>query len=85
MSENHVTHNFTPKFWGGVDLRWQVGGETATDGIDDDNLTNILGGGVSLGYQFTRPLGSYGSYGAVLAKKGDAKEQMFRYMLTYSF
>ena len=85
VSENHLTHNFTPTTWGSVDLRWQVGGETTTDGVDDDNLTNILGGGVTLGHQFTPHLGGYGSYGAVLAKKGDAKEWMLRFQLAYSF
>ena len=45
ISENHVTHAFDPKWWGSVDLRWQIGGETQSDGVDDDNRTNILGGG----------------------------------------
>jgi len=85
VSENHLTHAFNPKWWGSVDLRWQVGGETSTDGIPDDNLTNILGGGLSLGTQFTPHFGGYGSYGRVLAKKGDAKEWMVRYQFIYSF
>lgn len=85
VSENHLTHNFTPRFWGSLDLRYQVGGETTTDGIDDGNRTEILGGAVSLGYQFTPKLGCYGSYGRILAKKGDAEETMFRYQLVYSF
>lgn len=85
VSENHVTHNFTPKFWGGVDLRWQIGGTTTTDDIDDDNRTNILGGGLSAGYQFTPHLGGYGTIGTIIAKEGDAKEWMFRWQFAYSF
>jgi len=85
VSENHLTHNFTPKLWGSADLRWQIGGETTTDGEPDDNLTNILGGGISLGYQFTPHLSGYGGYGLILAKKGDAEESMFRFQLAWSF
>ncbi len=45
VSENHVTYAFNRKTWASVDLRWQYGGETHTDGFADDNHTNILGGG----------------------------------------
>lgn len=85
VSENHVTHNFTPKFWSGVDIRWQYGGTTSTDGVDDDNRTNILGGGLSAGYQFTPHFGGYGSVGTIVAKSGDAEEWMFRWQFAYSF
>lgn len=85
VSENHFTHSLSPKVWASLDLRWQVGGETTTDGVADDNLTNILGGGLSVGYQFTPHLSGYGSYGQVLAKKGDAEESMFRFQLAWSF
>jgi hypothetical protein len=85
ISENHFTHNFTPKLWSSADLRWQVGGETTTDGTPDDNLTNILGGGVSVGYSFTSHFGGYVSYGQVLATKGDAEESLFRLVGTWSF
>jgi hypothetical protein len=85
ISENHLTHNFNPKTWGSIDLRWQIGGETHSDGFDDDNRTNILGGGVSIGHQFTQHFGGYVSYGRIIAKKGDAKEQMVRVQLAYLF
>ncbi len=57
ISENHLTHAFNPRWWGSVDLRWQYGGETHTDGAADDNRTNILGGGLTLGHQFTPHVG----------------------------
>jgi hypothetical protein len=85
VSENHLIYAFNPKWWTSVDLRWQVGGETSTDGEPDDNLTNILGGGATLGHQLSRHFTGYFSYGAVLAKKGDAKEQMVRGQIVYSF
>lgn len=85
ISENHLTYAFNPKWWASVDLRWQVGGQTSTDSVPDGNLTNILGGGATLGHQFTPHLGGYFSYGTVLAKKGDAKEWMVRGQIAYSF
>ena len=85
ISENHLTHAFNPKWWGSVDLRWQYGGETQSDGVADDNLTNILGGGLTLGHTFNRHFSGYVSYGQILAKKGDAEERMIRGQLAYSF
>ena len=84
VSENHLTHAFDPKWWGSLDLRYQYGGETSTDGVPDDNLTNTLGGGATVGHQFTPHLSSYASYGRVLAKKGDAQEWMVRLQLECS-
>ena len=85
ISENHVTHAFNQKSWGSVDLRWQYGGETHTDGFADDNRTNILGGGLTLGHTFTPHFNAYISYGNILASSGNAKEWMFRAQLVYSF
>jgi len=85
ISENHFTHSFNPKWWGSIDLRYQYGGETQTDGIPDDNLTSILGGGLTLGHTFNRHFSGYIGYGQVLAKKGDAEERMVRGQLAYSF
>jgi hypothetical protein len=83
--ENHLTHNFSPKFWGSLDARYQYDGETYTDGGADDNVTNALGGGGTLGYQLTPHFGLWSSFGTVLAKKGDAKQNMFRFQIAYSF
>jgi len=85
ISENHLTHAFNPKWWGSVDLRWQYGGETTTDGFADDNQTNILGGGVTLGHTFNPHFSGYVSYGNVLASSGNADEWMIRTQLVYSF
>jgi len=85
ISENHLTHALDPKWWASVDLRWQYGGQTQADGIEEDNRTNILGGGLTLGHSFSPRIGGYVSYGRVLAKEGDAQEWMIRGQLTYSF
>ena len=85
VSENHLTHAFNPKWWGSIDLRWQIGGETHSDGVADDNRTNILGGGVTLGHAFNRHFSGYVGYGNILASSGNADEWMVRGQLVYSF
>jgi hypothetical protein len=85
VSENHLTHAFNPRWWGSIDLRWQIGGETHSDGVADDNRTNILGGGVTLGHTFNRHFSGYIGYGNVLASSGNADEWMVRTQLVYSF
>lgn len=83
--ETHLTHNFTSRFWGGIDLRYQKGGETTTDGIDDDNQLNRLGGGVSLGYQFTRALSGFISSGKVIQESDNSESDMLRVRVIYTF
>ena len=61
------------------------GGETHTDGSADDNHTNILGGGVTLGHSFTPHFSGYVSYGNILASSGNADEWLIRTQLVYSF
>ena len=85
VSENHVTQAFNRKTWASFDLRWQYGGETQTDGFADDNHTNILGGGVTLGHTFTPHFNGYVSYGNILASSGNADEWMIRTQLVFSF
>jgi len=85
VSENHFIYQFDPKWWSSFDLRWQYGGETQTDGAPDDNLTNVLGAGLTLGHQFTQRVGAYVSYGRVVIQEGDAQSWMIRGQITYSF
>jgi hypothetical protein len=85
LVESHLSHNLTKKFWGSLDLRGQLGGETTTDGVPDDNNTRALAGGATLGYQFTRPLGLQVGYGTIFATAGAAEATMWRFRLTYSF
>jgi hypothetical protein len=85
VSENHFTYAFNRKTWASVDLRWQYGGETHTDGSADDNHTNILGGGLTLGHTFTPHFNGYVSYGNILASSGNAEEWLIRTQLVYSF
>jgi hypothetical protein len=76
--ENHLTHNLTKRFWAGIDLRYQYGGVLALDGEKQDNKINILGGGISAGYQFLPFLSGSASYGTILIGDNNAYSDMFR-------
>jgi hypothetical protein len=83
--ESHLSHTLTPKFWGALDLRYQNGGETTTDGVSDDNRLSQLGGGATIGYQVTRALGFQSGYGGIFAKNDGSKGTMLRLRMTYAF
>lgn len=76
--ENHLSHNFTDKFWAGVDLRYQLGGALKLDGVKQDNKINILGGGVTAGYQVLPILGLNASYGSIMTGDNGAQSDMFK-------
>lgn len=83
--ENHLTHNLNKKLWIGADLRYQFGGETKADGIPDDNSINILGGGISAGYQIIPPLSAYAGYGTILFGDNEAQSNMLRISLVFAY
>lgn len=83
--ESHLTHNLTSKFWVGGDLRYQVGGETTTDGRPDDNSANHAGGGFSVGYQILRPLAVIGGWGKIFAEDDGARGTMWRVRVNLVF
>lgn len=83
--ESHLTHNFTPKFWAGVDLRYQYGGETTTDHIKDGNKVNRWGGGLSAGYTFSRSWSGFIGYGEVINESDHSKMDMWRARLIWLY
>jgi hypothetical protein len=83
--QTHLSHNFTPKFWGSIDLRYRFGGETTTDGVDDDNRQSVLGGGVSAGYSFTPHVSAQATLGKIWLEDDSSDEDMIRVKLAYSF
>jgi hypothetical protein len=77
--ENHLSHNFSTKFWGGVTLRYQYGGTVALDDVKNDETTiNMLGTGATIGYQLLPMLSVSTGYGWVLAGDDGAESNMFR-------
>jgi hypothetical protein len=84
--ESHISHNFNPKFWVFANLLYRLGGQTTSDGREDDNAQNMLGGGAGIGYQFLPYLGGYADYGGILAGgPNDAKSTMFRVALSFTY
>lgn len=45
--EGHVTRGLIPGLWGSLDLLWRKGGETALDGVEQDNAQRALALGVT--------------------------------------
>lgn len=85
MVESHLSHNFTPKFWASLDLRYRYGAETTTDGVEDNNKQDVLGGGVSVGYSLTRFLSLQATYGNVLTENDGSELEMLRVKLALAF
>jgi hypothetical protein len=83
VTETHLSHNFTAKFWMSLDLRYQYGGETTTDGLADDNRTNQWGGGASAGYSFTPKISGFIGYGDVFSERDGSSAKMWRARLIY--
>jgi len=83
--ENHLTHNLTKKFWAGIDLRYAIGAESLVDDQAQDNKINVLGGGISAGYQIFPFLGATSSYGLVLAGDNGLEGNMFRIGLVFAY
>lgn len=85
LLENHLTHSFADKFWAGIDLRYQLGGALKLDDVEQDNKVNILGGGVTAGYQIMPFLSASANYGAILAGDNEARSNMFRISLLFVY
>jgi len=83
--ENHLSHNFTDKLWGSLDLRYQYGGELKADGVKQDNKINVLGAGATLGYQIIPPLGINIAYGNVFNNTSNVEANMFKLTIVFSY
>ncbi len=85
MVESHLSHNFTPKFWASIDMRYQHGGETTTDGVKDNNSVDRLGGGVSAGYSFNSAWSGFFGYGQVISETDNSFLDMWRARLIFVY
>jgi hypothetical protein len=78
LLENHLSHNFTSKFWLGGSLRYQYGGALELDEVKQDNKVNILGGSVDAGYQLLPFFSLSANYGRIIKGDNNARSNMFR-------
>ncbi len=83
--ENHIIHNFNKKFRATLNGRYQLGGQTTTDGVKDDNSFNNYGGTIGLGYQFHPLVYLHVDYGGILFGGGEADSNMFRVNLQLNY
>lgn len=84
--EAHITHNLGQAFWISGDARYTYGGETRTDGIDDDNIQEALALGVTANLYFSQQLSFKATYGGTVARSDNGPDGwMLRGMLNYAF
>lgn len=83
--ETHLSTHFNAKWWGSIGGRYRKGGETTTDGIDDDNEQDVLGGEITLGYAFTPQIGLAATYGDILTEEDGSQSTMLRVRLNFIF
>jgi hypothetical protein len=85
--EVHTTHDFITGLLAlGVDLVYQVGGETAIDRVNDDNIQNFLAGGFHASGRFSRKIGWGAVFGYPIIATEDLDKAAFsRVVLNYSF
>ena len=81
--ESHFIHTFSKKIWLTFNGIYQIGGETTTNGIDDDNKINMLSASFGAGYQIADFLAFHVDYGGTLFGKNDAESKMLRFNLDF--
>ena len=84
--EGHVTRNLTQALWVSFDATSVYGGETATDGVDDDNYQRALMLGGTANLTLSRSVSVKVTYGEVVRRNdGGPDGQMFRVSGTLVF
>ena len=65
--EQHLSKNFTDRFWVSVNMGYQYGGKTSVDGSSSGNVINQIGAGATLAYSpfSSIPITFQGSYSRI--------------------
>ena len=82
---NTLSYNVTKPCWVALDLRGQLGGETTSDGVGDNNEIRTLALAGTLGYVFRPKLTGQMSYGGIVAKRSTERGNFARARLAYLF
>jgi len=82
---NTVSYNITKPCWLALDARGQLGGETTSDGVGDNNEIGTLALAGTLGYAFRPKLTGQMSYGGIVAKRETERGNFVRARLAYLF
>ncbi|WP_176244834.1 MULTISPECIES: transporter [unclassified Pseudomonas] len=84
--EAHITHNFASPFWMSADMLFWRGGETRTDGENDDNAQRSLSLGVTAGLTLSRNASIKLTYGEAVDRNEDGVEgKLGRVIYSYLF
>lgn len=84
--EAHITHNFSRTFWMSADALFWAGGETRTDGQDDDNRQRSLSLGATAGVSLSHAVAVKMTYGEAVDNNQDGVEgRLARVVLTLLF
>ena len=80
--EEHVSRSVTDSLWFSADAYYNLGGETAIDGVDQDNMANTLRIGAGMGLRLWRGADIGLNYERVVAKPaGEPYSQTVRLTL----
>ena len=84
--EARLTRDFTPHFWGSLDLAWYSGAKATIDGVEGEKLDN-LGLGFTLGYQINDNLGLTFGYKSTVndSAPDDLQMDVFQISVVYGW
>ena len=84
--EAHATRNVSQALWFGVDALASYGGETKTDGVDNNNAKYSLELGATAGLNLSKRFALKATYGAVVARNDYGLDgRGFRLVATFLF
>ncbi len=83
--ENHLSHNFSRKFWMATNLEYQFGGRTIEDGVAVENRINMLSASVSAGYKLHPSLNISADYGKRIFGDNGINSRMLRMTLVFAY
>lgn len=80
----HLTRDFTPSFWGALDLTYYKGGGSTINGVAGGKLNN-LGGGLTLGYTINDNLNLTFGYKSTFNDSAPTDMRMDGFMISLVF
>ncbi|MBW1749095.1 MAG: transporter [Deltaproteobacteria bacterium] len=83
--EAHLTKDFTPSFFGSLDLLYRGGSQAKIDGVEVGDELDIGDLGLTLGYQVTDNLAIRTSFSSNLFGDSDVDNSMLRLQFVYSW
>ncbi len=72
--EGHITHDFSPMFWGSLNALYGTGGETKVDAVDQNNAIEYASIGATLGARLSKNLGLNLNYSERVWSKSSAND-----------